>query len=149
MPKDRNTASETVRWFARTPTYPPYLFSREECLMKFWKALAVLLLVGMVAVACSEQNRTVGEVDQPQQPGQTEQQPITQAVEETQQGPAELAGIVMETEKGVTLVTDTDTYLVAGQDLSGMVGKRIKVTGTITTAEESQILEVLTVIPLE
>jgi hypothetical protein len=117
--------------------------------MKVWKTLAVLLLVGMMAMACSEQNRTVGEVDQPQQPGQAEQQPITQAVEETQRGPTELAGIVMETEKGVSLVTDTDTFLVAGQDLSGMIGKRIKVTGTITTAEESQILEVLTVIPLE
>lgn len=117
--------------------------------MKVWKALAVLLLVGMVAMACSEQNRTVGEVDQSQQPGQAEQQPVTQAVEETQRGPTELAGIVMETEKGVSLVTDTDTFLVAGQDLSGMVGKRIKVTGTITTAEESQIIEVLTVIPLE
>jgi hypothetical protein len=118
--------------------------------MEFWKALAVTLLVGMAALACSEQSRTVGEVDQTGQPAQApQQQPIEQAVEETQKGPTELAGIVMETEKGVSLVTDTDTFLVAGQDLSGMIGKRIKVTGTITTAEEARILEVLTVIPLE
>jgi hypothetical protein len=123
--------------------------------MKVGKALAVLLLVGLMATACSEQNRTVGEVKQPQAPEkaqaqqQQQQQPIQQAVEETQRGPAELAGIVMKTEKGVTLVTDTDTYLVFGQDLSGMIGKRIKVTGTIMEEEDSQILEVLTVIPLE
>jgi hypothetical protein len=119
--------------------------------MKVGKALAVLLLVGLMATACSEQNRTVGEVKQPQAPekAQAQQQPIQQAVEETQRGPAELAGIVMKTEKGVTLVTDTDTYLVFGQDLSGMIGKRIKVTGTIMEEEDSQILEVLTVIPLE
>ncbi|MDJ0780715.1 MAG: hypothetical protein QNJ22_02025 [Desulfosarcinaceae bacterium] len=117
--------------------------------MKYMKMLAVLSLVAVFAMACSEQNRTVGEVNQPQEASQPQQQPIQQAVTETQEGPAELSGIVMETEKGIALVTDTDTYLVAGQDLTGMMGKRIKVTGTITDVEESQVLEVMTVIPLE
>lgn len=116
--------------------------------MKVLKIFVVILLVGMIATACSEQNRTVGEVDQSgQKAGQ--EQPIKQAVTETQQGPAEFSGMVMETEKGIALVTDTDTYLVAGQDLTEMMGKRIKVTGTLTTSQDTQVLEVLTVIPLE
>ena len=124
--------------------------------MRIVKGVAVLLLIGWMAVACSEQNRTVGEVKAPDpaaeqqaETTQPQQQPIEQAVKETQAGPAELAGIVMQTEQGVSLVTDTDTYLVLGQDLSAMIGKRIKVTGTIMEDEEAQILEVMTVIPLE
>jgi hypothetical protein len=117
--------------------------------MKVLKMFVIILLVGMVATACSEQNRTVGEVDQSGQQAGQQEQPIQQAVAESQKGPAEFSGMVMETEKGIALVTDTDTFLVAGQDLTEMMGKRIKVTGTLTTSEDTQVLEVLTVIPLE
>jgi PBP1b-binding outer membrane lipoprotein LpoB len=117
--------------------------------MKVVKTLAIILFVGMIATACSEQNRTVGEVDQDQQQTEPQQQPIEQAVTETQEGPSEFSGMVMETEKGIALVTDNDTYLVTGQDLSSMMGKRIKVTGTLTTSEDTQVLDVLTVLPLE
>jgi hypothetical protein len=113
--------------------------------MKVLKIFSILFFTILLATGCSEQNRTVGQVDQSQQP----EQAITQAVEETQQGPAEIAGVVMETEKGVSIVTDTETYLLSGQDLSGMMGKRIKVTGTITEVEDTQVLEVMTVLPLE
>jgi hypothetical protein len=117
--------------------------------MKVVKTLVIILIVGMIAAACSEQNRTVGEVDQTQQQAEPQEQPIEQAVTDTQEGPAEFSGMVMETEKGIALVTDSDTYLVAGQDLSSLMGKRIKVTGTLTTSEDTQVLEVLTVLPLE
>lgn len=115
--------------------------------MKVAKFFFILVVTAIVAAGCSEQGLTVGEVDESKQ--ETQQQPITQAAEETQQGNIELAGVVMETEKGVSLVTDTETYLISGQDLSGMVGKRIKVTGTISEVEEAQVLEVMTVLPLE
>jgi uncharacterized protein (DUF2345 family) len=121
--------------------------------MKVVKTLVTILFVGlfigMIATACSEQNRTVGEVDQTQQQPEAQEQPTEQAVTESQEGPTEFSGMVMETEKGIALVTDSDTYLVAGQDLSSMMGKRIKVTGTLTTSEDTQVLEVLTVLPLE
>jgi hypothetical protein len=122
-----------------------YSFLGEEKSMSVSRIISILLFTVLVATGCSEQNRTVGEVDQSKEP----EQAITQAVEETQQGPTEIAGVVMETEKGVSIVTDTDTYLVSGQDLSGMMGKRIKVTGTITEVEDTQVLEVMTVLPLE
>jgi uncharacterized protein (DUF2345 family) len=117
--------------------------------MKVVKTLIIILFVGMIAMACSEQNRTVGEVDQTKQQPEPQKQPIEQAVTDTQKAPAEFSGMVMETEKGIALVTDNDTYLVSGQDLSSMTGKRIKVTGTLTTSGDSQVLDVLTVIPLE
>ncbi|MEJ2641405.1 MAG: hypothetical protein P8010_17700 [Desulfosarcinaceae bacterium] len=117
--------------------------------MKVVQTLVTILFIGMIATACSDQNRTVGEVDQSQQQSEAQKQPIEQAVTETQQEPTEFSGMVMETEKGIALVTDSDTYLVTGQDLSPMMGKRIKVTGTLTTSEDAQVLDVLTVIPLE
>jgi uncharacterized protein (DUF2345 family) len=117
--------------------------------MKVVKTLFIILFIGLIATACSEQNRTVGEVDQTQQQTEPQEQPIEQAATDTQEGPAEFSGMVMETEKGIALVTDSDTYLVSGQDLSSMMGKRIKVTGTLMTSEDTQILDVLTVLPLE
>lgn len=129
--------------------------------MKVLKVFAVLLLAGLVVMACSEQNRTVGDVDQNQGQSQAEPieqaesdaepqgQPVKQAMVENQTGPVELAGMVLETEKGLSLVTATETYLVAGQDLTDMKGRRIRVTGTLSEAEGGQVLEVMTVIPLE
>lgn len=117
--------------------------------MKVLKIFSILAFTALMTSGCSEQGLTVGEVDQSKQETQTQQQPVTQAVEETRQEATEIAGVVMETEKGVSIVTDTETYLVSGQDLSGMMGKRIKVTGTLMEVEEVQVLEVMTVLPLD
>lgn len=117
--------------------------------MTVLKMLSVFAFTALMATGCSEKGLTVGEVDQSKQETQTQQQPVTQAAGEPRQEATEIAGVVTETEKGVSIVTDTETYLVSGQDLSGMMGKRIKVTGTLTEVEEVQILEVMTVLPLE
>lgn len=47
---------------------------------------------------------------------------------ETQQ---EITGTVEKTDAGLIIKADEGDYLVAGQDLSGMVGKRVKATGMV------------------
>ena len=43
----------------------------------------------------------------------------------------ELTGMVEQSDNGVVIVTDMGQYSVAGQDLSSMVGKTVKVTGAL------------------
>ena len=44
-----------------------------------------------------------------------------------------LTGIVEQGDQGIVLSADDgETYIVQGQDLSGMVGKSVKATGTLS-----------------
>ena len=44
-----------------------------------------------------------------------------------------LTGIVEQGDQGIVLSADDgETYIVQGQDLSGMVGKTVKATGTLS-----------------
>jgi hypothetical protein len=62
---------------------------------------------------------------------------------------AEIDGRLIQTEKGMAVVTGTDAYVVAGRDLSDMLGKMVKVTGTIAEVDGGQVIDVMTVIPME
>ena len=55
----------------------------------------------------------------------------------------------MQTEKGLAIITGTDTYVVSGKDLSDMIGQTVKVTGTVAEVDGGQVIEVMTVTPLE
>lgn len=106
--------------------------------MKLFRILTVLGVVCLLAIACTEKSPTTV--------GQTEQ---TETQEQAQAEPAELDGMLTQTENGLALVTDTDTYIVAGQDLTGMVGQKVKVTGAIAEGDGGQVIEVMSVEPIE
>ncbi len=61
----------------------------------------------------------------------------------------EIDGRLVQTEKGLAVVTGTDAYVVAGKDLSDMIGKLVKVTGAIAEVDGGQVIEVMTVTPVE
>ena len=127
--------------------------------MKLLRILMVLGLACLLVSACSEKPpTTVGQSEQ----GSTENKPIPIAqVEESEtralsQGtapgatePAEIDGMLMQTEKGLAVVTGARSYVVAGKDLSDMAGKMVKVTGTVAEVDGGQVIEVMTVSPIE
>jgi hypothetical protein len=112
--------------------------------MKTFMIFAALGFACFLIIACSEKPPTaVGQVEQTETKGSTQVAvPSTAEV-------AEVDGRLVQTEKGLTLATGTDAYVVAGKDLSDMLGKLVKVTGTITEAEGGQVIDVLTVTPVE
>jgi hypothetical protein len=147
---------------------------KEEEEMKLIKKLTVLGFACLLVMACTEkQPATIGQTDQTDlekkpapmaqvgqsdaenQPAsmekveQTETQALSQTVASAPTESAEIAGALMQTEKGLAIVTGTDTYIVAGQDLSDMIGKTIKVTGTVAEVDGGQVIEVITVTPIE
>jgi hypothetical protein len=54
----------------------------------------------------------------------------------------EITGTVEKTDTGLMIKADEADYLVAGQDLSAMVGKRVKATGMVAEAQGQRTLTV-------
>lgn len=81
-----------------------------------WKVLAVVMVIGLVSVAG------------------------VMAAEET------LTGLVEESDQGIVLSADDgETYMVQGQDLSAMVGKSVKATGTLSEGESGKTITISSV----
>lgn len=54
----------------------------------------------------------------------------------------EITGTVEQTDAGLIIKADEGDYLVAGEDLSAMVGKRVKASGMVAEAEGHKTLTV-------
>lgn len=127
--------------------------------MKLLKILAVLGLACLLVMACSEKPpSTIGQAEQTD--SEKNPIPIAKAEEtEAQASPpvaasapiesAEIEGMLMQTEKGLAVVTGTDVYVVTGKDLSDMVGKIVKVTGAIAEVDGGQVIEVMEITPMD
>jgi TRAP-type uncharacterized transport system substrate-binding protein len=59
----------------------------------------------------------------------------------------EITGTVEQTDQGVVITSEGEggQYLVAGQDLSAMLGKKVKASGTVTEAEGRKTINVTSV----
>ena len=59
----------------------------------------------------------------------------------------EITGTVEQTDNGVVITSEGEggQYLVAGQDLSAMLGKKVKASGTVTEAEGRKTITVTSV----
>ena len=127
--------------------------------MKLLRMLTVLGLALVLVTACSEKPpTTVGQTE----PGggekksipvaqveETETQALSQVTGPKTAEPAEIDGMLMQTEKGLAVVTGTRSYVVTGKDLTDMAGKMVKVTGTVAEVDGGQVIEVMTVSPME
>ncbi len=60
-------------------------------------------------------------------------------------GESSVMGTVEQTDDGLVIQADDGTYIVAGQDLSGMVGKKVKATGTVSEGDKGKTLTVLSI----
>jgi hypothetical protein len=54
-----------------------------------------------------------------------------------------VTGTIQQGDSGLVLQAADGNYILAGQDLSDMVGKKIKVTGTIADGEAGKTLTVM------
>jgi outer membrane murein-binding lipoprotein Lpp len=114
--------------------------------------LAAFLCIGM-ACSSKEPSNTISSNTEESQPAaapadQMKEQPVAAAPDESQAAgeqaqqaepaaPAEapktlaLTGTIAQEGDDIMLVTDLGDYVVAGQDLSTMVGKSVNVTGAV------------------
>ena len=65
-------------------------------------------------------------------------------------GDNSVTGVVEKTAQGIIISADNgDTYLVMGKDLSKMVGKTVKATGTLAEGKSGKTLTVISVEPVQ
>jgi hypothetical protein len=127
--------------------------------MNLLKILAILGFACLFVLACSEKSPTkMGQAEQTDSEkgatttGQIQQQETkipSSVAASVPAGSSEIDGTVQQTEKGLAIVTDTDRYMVSGKDLTDMIGKTVKVTGVIAENGEGQVIEVMSVMPME
>lgn len=61
-------------------------------------------------------------------------------------GSASITGTVQKTDKGIVISADDgNTYNVMGADLTDMVGKAVKATGTLTDSANGKVLTLMSV----
>lgn len=65
-------------------------------------------------------------------------------------GDQSVTGKVEKTDQGIVIAADNgDTYIVMGKDLSEMVGKTVKATGTLEEGASGKTLTVISVEPVQ
>jgi hypothetical protein len=65
-------------------------------------------------------------------------------------GGKSITGMVEKTDQGIVISADNgDTYIVAGKDLSALVGQTVKATGTLEESKTGKMLTVISVEPVE
>jgi hypothetical protein len=121
--------------------------------------LAAFLCIGMACSSKEPSNTLTSKTEESQPAVEPEQeQPVAAAKEESmdeqaQQAetatPAEmpktlaLTGTIAQEGDDIMLVTDLGDYVVAGQDLSSMVGKSVNVTGAVEEVGGKYTINVL------
>ena len=61
-----------------------------------------------------------------------------------------ITGTVEKTDHGIVIAADDgNTYIVMGQDLSGLVGKTVKATGTLAEGQSGKTVTVISVEPVK
>lgn len=143
------------------------------------KLTLLMFLVLMVGVACSQKSGTdeqaaapeqgqvmpaapnpmqpsaeqpaQGPMTQEQAKGMAQGQPQANAAPSGQAGAQleEISGTVVRTEDGIAIFSDSGSYMIAGQELDDLVGKNVKVTGTIEEGGEKPIITVQSVSLIE
>jgi hypothetical protein len=65
-------------------------------------------------------------------------------------GDQSITGMVEKTDQGIVISADNgNTYIVAGKDLSEMVGQTVKATGTLAESQSGKTLTVISVEPVK
>ena len=109
--------------------------------MKAFRSVISTLALAFLAaalIACQSDDQSKDAAaprPQTQEQQQAVAQPAQPATEPAQSTAAasvsEISGTVEDTDSGIVITSDTGEYTVSGQDLSAMIGKKVKVTGAV------------------
>lgn len=124
---------------------------------RIFKIMVVMLFSFALVAACSQQSGTEEQAaaqKETQVQSALERQASAPAVEPSAQerlseqvvsAVEEIQGTVVNTEEGIVIFSDQGSFLVAGQELDGLVGKNVKVTGIIEESDGKSVVNVTSV----
>lgn len=118
--------------------------TNEEDVLKLFKTVSIIGAACIFLVACSEQKPVdTGKLKK------NEKQNAAEVSKKAPEKPSQVNGTLTHTERGLALVTESILYLVKGKDLSGMIGKKVKITGAIAEVDGNQVIQVMSVMPIK
>jgi hypothetical protein len=135
----------------------------------FAKVVVLLTLCLTLMVACSQKSSEQQAAAPKQEQAQPAVQPAAQApaqapavqaqseqpqtalapAQQAAVQPEEISGTVVKTEEGIALFSDAGNFMIAGQGLDALVGKNVKVTGTIDEGTGKPMINVTSVSVIE
>lgn len=119
--------------------------------MQFVKKALVFCSTLVFISACSDSNqKTITEVEQEQdEAAMVEKESTSKEQTEETMETTEFDGKIARTESGLSLKTGAGEFIIEGQDLSEMVGKKVKVIGALEESESGKKIYITSVTPLE
>jgi hypothetical protein len=113
--------------------------------MKHAQSILVFIMIAALlgAVGCSDQGPAGGQGQKPM----ANRTPNIPSGDEAPEDPviSEVTGVLEQGEAGIKLVSDSGEYLVTGQDLVGMVGKKVMIKGAVEESAGKKMITVDTV----
>ena len=111
--------------------------------MKAFNAILVLFLIIVAFMAsCSEQQSAEQTSAVQEQISEQLTKSTEDGLQELQAENKEIVGTVAQTDDGLIIVADSGNSMISGQDLSPIVGKNVKVTGTVKESVGTKIIEI-------
>ncbi|MFZ0611727.1 MAG: hypothetical protein WAM73_05775 [Desulfobacterales bacterium] len=100
--------------------------------------IMVAALLGLSG--CSDQGTTGGQGQKPAAKGTG--MPSADDTPQEKTAASEITGVLEKGDAGIVLASDSGKYQVIGQDLTGMVGKRVTITGVVEESGSHKKIEV-------
>ena len=121
------------------------------------RIIVALFFTLTLMVACSQQSGTEEQAaaQKQKEPAKSAALPTADRMaDESQSEQAavandEIQGTVVRTEEGIVIFSDRGSFTVTGQDLAGLVGRNVRVTGTIEEAEGKSVVHISSVSVIE
>lgn len=123
--------------------------------MAFFLSLALLAACSQKSpdqqsAAPDQEQKSQSAVQQPSQQAASEQPPANPELgEKAADQPEEISGTIVKTEEGIALFSDAGNFMIAGQELDSLVGKNVKVTGTVDEGSGKLMINVTSVSVIE
>ncbi len=115
--------------------------------MKWTMTILMICSIFAIQIACSGGNqKTITEVEQEQIAKAEEEVEVS---EEESLQPSKFDGTIKQTESGLSLQTGAGEFIIEGQDLSDMVGKKVQVIGALEESTSGKKINITSITPME
>jgi hypothetical protein len=119
--------------------------------MRLVKTALIFCVAFSLLSACSKGNqKTINEVEAEHEQAKIAETEASSAESQVEIGEsAEFDGTITASESGLSLQTGAGDFIIEGQDLSDMVGKKVKVVGALEEVEGGKKIHITAVTPME
>jgi hypothetical protein len=129
-------------------------WKKQAWVMGLWMAAGCFLMVSVAVgtvlaaesgggTAAGAAPKAAGTGSKAAEPAGKAAEPAAKATTSAKSKPKTVTGMVEKTPTGLILKARREIYTLSGKDLSSMVGKKVKITGTVTKTDKGSAFHVM------